>query len=59
MNCIVAASTDIGIVKNTNQDSFYAKAVETNRGKIAFAILENTIVINGSSIIFPFAINIF
>ena len=39
MNCIVAASTDIGIVKNTNQDSFYAKAVETNRGKIAFAIL--------------------
>lgn len=39
MNYIIAADTDIGIVKNTNQDSFYSAVFSTKQGKIAFAVL--------------------
>lgn len=39
MNYIVAADTDIGIVKKTNQDSFYAAVFSTKIGKMAFAVL--------------------
>lgn len=39
MNFIIAADTDIGIIKSTNQDSFYASVFSTNQGKIAFAVL--------------------
>ena len=39
MDYIIAASTDIGLTKKTNQDSFSAKVINTNQGKIAFAVL--------------------
>lgn len=39
MNYIVAADTDIGNVKKTNQDSFYAAVYSTKMGKMAFAVL--------------------
>lgn len=39
MNFIVAASTDIGLVKNTNQDSFLLKTLDTPIGKMAFGVL--------------------
>lgn len=39
MNFIISASTDIGLTKNTNQDSFSARVFSTGQGKIAFAVL--------------------
>lgn len=39
MNYIVAAATDIGITKQTNQDSYSVKAFNTPQGKMVFAIL--------------------
>lgn len=39
MNYIVSANTDIGLVKNTNQDSLSVKVINTSIGKMSFAIL--------------------
>lgn len=39
MNYLVAASTDIGLTKNTNQDSFGVRVIQTAIGKMVFAIL--------------------
>ena len=39
MNYIIAAHTDIGIKKTTNQDSFNARILNTCQGKMVFAIL--------------------
>ena len=39
MNFIISASTDIGNIKDTNQDSFGAKIISTKQGKMAFAVL--------------------
>lgn len=39
MNFIVSASTDIGIVKATNQDSLSVKVLNTPQGRMSFAIL--------------------
>ena len=39
MNYIVSANTDIGIVKNTNQDSLSVKVINTSIGRMSFAIL--------------------
>lgn len=39
MNYIVAAATDIGITKETNQDCYSVKVFNTPQGKMVFAIL--------------------
>lgn len=39
MNYIISATTDIGTVKNTNQDSLTVKTLSTPLGKMAFALL--------------------
>lgn len=39
MNYSVAAFTDIGIKKDTNQDSLSVKVINTSQGKMVFAIL--------------------
>lgn len=39
MNYIVAASTDVGLTKKTNQDSYSAKVINTSQGKMVFAVL--------------------
>ncbi len=39
MNFIISANTDIGLVKNTNQDSLSVKVINTSVGRLAFAIL--------------------
>jgi serine/threonine protein phosphatase PrpC len=39
MDFIVSASTDVGIKKTTNQDSYGAKILHTTQGKMLFAIL--------------------
>lgn len=39
MEYLVAANTDIGIVKNTNQDGLSVKVIDTPQGKMTFAIL--------------------
>ena len=39
MNFIISANTDIGISKNTNQDSLSVKVINTSIGKMVFAIL--------------------
>lgn len=39
MNYIVAAKTDIGTTKDTNQDSFSVKVINTQKGRMVFAIL--------------------
>lgn len=39
MNFIVAATTDIGLTKQTNQDSHLVRVFSTVQGKIAFAVL--------------------
>ncbi|MCR5477251.1 MAG: protein phosphatase 2C domain-containing protein [Lachnospiraceae bacterium] len=39
MTFLIAASTDIGIAKQTNQDGFLAKQISTCRGEMAFAVL--------------------
>lgn len=39
MDFIVSANTDIGLVKNTNQDGLSVKVINTPQGKMTFAIL--------------------
>lgn len=39
MNFIISASTDIGIKKETNQDSYNVRVLNTPQGKMAFAVL--------------------
>lgn len=39
MNFIVSATTDIGVIKTTNQDSYDVCVFSTKQGKIAFAIM--------------------
>lgn len=39
MNFLVSATTDIGLTKKTNQDSFNVRVFNTNYGKICLAIL--------------------
>ncbi len=39
MNYIVAASTDIGNTKSTNQDSFGVRVINTPAGRMVFAVL--------------------
>lgn len=39
MNYIIAAQTDVGTVKDTNQDSLMVKSLSTNLGNIVFAVL--------------------
>lgn len=39
MNFIISATTDVGIKKHTNQDSLSVKVINTNQGRMAFAIL--------------------
>ncbi|MBE6808052.1 MAG: serine/threonine-protein phosphatase [Ruminococcaceae bacterium] len=39
MDFIVSATTDIGIVKDTNQDGLSVKVINTPQGKMTFAIL--------------------
>lgn len=39
MNYLVAASTDIGLTKKTNQDSYSVRVLNTQTGKMVFAII--------------------
>ena len=39
MDFIISASTDVGLTKKVNQDSFSVKVIDTAIGKIAFAII--------------------
>lgn len=39
MNFIISADTDIGLSKNTNQDSVSIKGINTNIGRMVFAVL--------------------
>ena len=39
MNFIISANTDIGISKNTNQDSLTSMVVNTPQGRMAFSVL--------------------
>jgi len=39
MNYIISASTDIGIAKDTNQDSLSMKVINTSIGRMSFAVL--------------------
>lgn len=39
MNYIVSATTDIGLIKNTNQDSYNVRVLSTPQGKMVFAVL--------------------
>lgn len=39
MEYLIEGATDIGNVKGVNQDSFMGKVIDTNQGKVAFAIL--------------------
>jgi serine/threonine protein phosphatase PrpC len=39
MNFLVSASTDVGLTKDTNQDSFVVKIIETPRGAMVFSAL--------------------
>ena len=39
MNFIVSATTDIGLTKQTNQDSYNVRVLSTPQGKMVFAIL--------------------
>lgn len=39
MNYIISGTTDIGLSKSTNQDSYAVRLIDTNKGKIVFAIL--------------------
>ena len=39
MNFVVSASTDVGNVKETNQDSITIKVINTNQGRMVFAAL--------------------
>lgn len=39
MNFLISGNTDIGTTKTTNQDSLSVKIINTNQGRMAFAIL--------------------
>lgn len=39
MNFIVSATTDIGLTKSTNQDSYSVRVFTTNQGKVVLAVL--------------------
>lgn len=39
MNYIISARTDVGLTKDTNQDSLSVKVINTSQGRMAFAIL--------------------
>lgn len=39
MDFIISATTDIGNTKNTNQDSYNARIINTQAGRMAFAVL--------------------
>lgn len=39
MNFIISAATDIGLTKNTNQDSYNARVYSTKQEKVVFAVL--------------------
>ena len=39
MDFLISATTDVGLVKETNQDSLSVKTIHTPRGKMAFAVL--------------------
>lgn len=39
MEFLISAKTDVGIVKNTNQDSLSVKLINTPKGKMVFAVL--------------------
>lgn len=39
VNFIISATTDIGIRKQTNQDSLTIKTIQTNQGRMVFALL--------------------
>ena len=39
MNFIISANTDIGLTKDTNQDSLSVKDINTSQGRMAFAVL--------------------
>lgn len=39
MNFVISATTDIGIRKKTNQDSLSVKTIQTNQGRMVFAVL--------------------
>ena len=39
MNFIIQANTDIGITKDTNQDSLSLKVINSSKGRMAFAVL--------------------
>lgn len=39
MNFIVSATTDIGLTKNTNQDSYNVRVFSTKQGKVVLAVL--------------------
>lgn len=39
MNYIISASTDVGIKKDTNQDSYFVQTVNTLQGKMVLAVL--------------------
>ncbi len=39
LDYLISASTDIGLVKNTNQDSFGVKVMDTRIGKVVMAVL--------------------
>lgn len=39
MECVIAAMTDIGLTKSTNQDSYNARIISTKQGKMVFAVL--------------------
>lgn len=39
MNYIIAASTDIGLTKSTNQDSYHVQTLNTAMGKMVFAVV--------------------
>lgn len=39
MNFIISAVTDIGTTKDTNQDSYIVKVLNTNQGKMVFAVM--------------------
>jgi len=39
MNFMIAAHSDVGIKKNTNQDSLLIKVAQTNRGKVCLCVV--------------------
>ena len=39
MKFLISATTDIGLTKSTNQDSYNVRVVSTKQGKVVFAVL--------------------